>query len=261
MHDAGDLWAVSWFQEWPESPTRTVGESWGRAATSLRQRGWGVAALGEGCSEVLAVRDPELLHSVVEMGLDGPDREDETVGYVGVGESSGGEVDELALRATSVTSPRPHRGPPIAGSAPPCPRACSSRQRVAARRAESSYPAPVRRARGIGGDLGRVAQRPDRLHLIDDGDQGVTVVGDAGVGVSGVGSGERRVTALGRSASRFTRHPPSRRSRAQRLVGQACRVDRPLAEPSRGHPQGTTAGREADRPPRARTAQASARAK
>ena len=60
------------------------------------------------------------------------------------------------------------------------------------RAARGSEPPPVapsphiragERVRGVGGDLGGVAQCSDRLHLIDDSDQGVAVVGDAGVGV------------------------------------------------------------------------------
>src|ERR1039458_2269003 len=72
--------------------TTNLGPAWRLLPRWLDHRGGSEDEL-----EVLAVGDPELLHGVVEVGLDRADREDETVGDLGVGEPAGGEVHELAL--------------------------------------------------------------------------------------------------------------------------------------------------------------------
>src|ERR1700733_742102 len=48
-------------------------------------------------SQVVAVVDPELLHTAVQMCLDGPHRDDETIGDLSVTETLTGEFDQLRL--------------------------------------------------------------------------------------------------------------------------------------------------------------------
>src|SRR5262245_39494453 len=74
-------------------------ESWGTGVSaSVRAYcTFEAPATAAGSSEVVAVADPELLHGPVDVRLDRPDREDESVGDLGVGEPLASKLNDVSL--------------------------------------------------------------------------------------------------------------------------------------------------------------------